>query len=773
MTSITKADVFRYYQQNRGIDLTDLMQRFLKKEMDISIENVKPEMESAFLKEVSKLVQKLKWIIQKNQSAKSMRSLEEAVFLSADDCNLLVKLSNNSSPRENDDFDDPVFDESFRENEIMSSTDQNYTLFGDLRNQGQRVIRTKELVTKLNEWVQRERFPFERLIGFIGYSHCYLKNKKLASIFKNIWKGEEIELKNEVPLETAICLKENAMISKRHYTDIRLTLKPFVILPSYNEVARHLHEIVPELRSINDGVMAKVVDVARSTVVRLPDDVVDILKAKVMKNSSITFKANFSCGIDGSGGFPVYNNKSYLSSSSNTSHLISVGMSLTSIELDDDSRATVYKVDKACAFKNQRPIALIPGKETRDTIKDVIAAIDIGIYQGRENQNLFDFGSFKARFKIDIKLCQMDTKMIKMISGLTGAYFTACSVSEADARIVRNVSNGFQIDRDMTNLDQLYNELKVMKPNGKEFIPKSIGDYAKRQGLCMPPLTKNDICGNITVLHSYLNSLSFFEKILYCINAGVLKMSSQFKPIKLSAKETKKINEAKERLKSRAKRSPLFVRIDTHDSLSSSGTSDTGNIARKFFSQAARNAVLNLIEGEGEDDIANRSKIKDLLQRFSIILRILSSKSVKILYLPFQTFCTETYLMVLTYFNWVHIPGSIHRLLGHSAERIHSNRNYGLGNLSEEGLESTNKMVRRFRQHGARNQGIKECLIDVYCHWWAQSDGKIQSASRTYQCQTCSDFRHSKKSKRVLETPNTTDFNANDDDTIFESLTLY
>ena len=170
-------------------------------------------------------------------------------------------------------------------------------------------------------------------------------------------------------------------------------------------------------------------------------------------------------------------------------------MFLTSIELDDDSRATVYKVDKACAFKNQRPIALIPGKETRDTIKDVIAAIDIGIYQGRENMNLFDFGSFKARFKIDIKLCQMDTKMIKMISGLTGAYCTACSVSEADARIVRNVSNGFQIDRDMTNLDQLYNELKVIKPNGKEFIPKSIGDYAKRQGLCMPPLTKNDICG--------------------------------------------------------------------------------------------------------------------------------------------------------------------------------------------------------------------------------------------------------------------------------------
>ena len=116
-------------------------------------------------------------------------------FLSADDCNLLVKLSNNSTPMENDEFDDPVFDESFRENQSMSLNDQSYKLFGDLKDQGQRVNRTKELFEKLNEWVQRERFPFERLIGFIGYSHCYLKNKKLASVFKNIWKGEEIELK--------------------------------------------------------------------------------------------------------------------------------------------------------------------------------------------------------------------------------------------------------------------------------------------------------------------------------------------------------------------------------------------------------------------------------------------------------------------------------------------------------------------------------------------------------------------------------------------------
>ena len=80
MKEITKADVFRFYQQNKGINVTDIIKLFLKNEIDISIENVKPEMESIFLKEVSKLAQKLKWIIQKNQTAKSMQCLEEAVF---------------------------------------------------------------------------------------------------------------------------------------------------------------------------------------------------------------------------------------------------------------------------------------------------------------------------------------------------------------------------------------------------------------------------------------------------------------------------------------------------------------------------------------------------------------------------------------------------------------------------------------------------------------------------------------------------------------------
>lgn len=103
-------------------------------------------------------------------------------------------------------------------------------------------------------------------------------------------------------------------------------------------------------------------------------------------------------------------------------------MALNSIYIDDGSKSPIYSVDKACSFNNQCPIAIVPGRETRDNIKDIVDAMDIGIFQGKNNQHTIDFGTFTAVFRIYITMSQVDTKMIKMITELTGAYCTSCSL---------------------------------------------------------------------------------------------------------------------------------------------------------------------------------------------------------------------------------------------------------------------------------------------------------------------------------------------------------
>ena len=769
-------EIYQFYQVHKinFRNQSDLIKEFLKQNLNVSCQNLSLEASGILHKEVEQLVCKLKKILSNVKNVKKKDHLVKTVFINYEKRQLLSKLDGNVNSGDLDSSDGGRLEEDDIDgSDTEDDNDMFYKSFGNLTSQKQRFRRTKKILEILNNWVDKEEFPLERLLGFIGYSHCYMTNKKLARIFKDIWNGKDIEVKHDVPLETAIYIKERSLISSRNYTDMRITLKPYVTFPSYNDVSNHIHQIMPELRATNEGIMAKVIDVARHTIVRLPDNVIANLSQKVQNDSSLTFKANFNAGLDGSGGFKVYNSKSFLGSSSNTAHMITVGMSLISIQIDDDSNAVVYAANKACAFQNQRPIGLIPGKETRDNIKDVVSALDIGIFQGRQNENLFDFGSFKARFKIDINMAQIDTKMLKTITGLTGAYCTACTASENEARNKENVTKGFEMNRSIGQVDQLFNELKVLKANGEEFIPKGTRDYEKRQGLCMPPLTKADVCSNITVLHSYLNALTFFERLLYALNSGVRKMSSQFQNIKFTPNEIQALKDAKRRLQTKARNSPLFIKIDTHDSSSNTGTSDTGNLARKFFSYSARKAVLDLIEDTEEDTIENKAKVQDLLQRFSIILRVLSSKSVKIVYSVFQKFCTDTYLAVLQYFDWVHIPGSIHRLLGHCAERIHTNGDYGLGNLSEEGLESCNKMVRKFREHGARKTGLKESLIDVFCHWWVQSDGKIRAASRNYQCHNCFNLEPTRRSEIRPNPSPTINFIENDDDFLFEKFILY
>ena len=93
-------------------------------------------------------------------------------------------------------------------------------------------------------------------------------------------------------------------------------------------------------------------------------------------------------------------------------------------------------------------------------------------------------------------------------------------------------------------------------------------------------------------------------------------MSSQFQNQKFTPKEIQALNDAKRRLQTKARQSPLFVKIDTHDSSSTSGTSDTGNLARKFFSYSDRNAVLDLIESTVEVTWQTKQKLETFCNGF-------------------------------------------------------------------------------------------------------------------------------------------------------------
>ncbi len=324
--------------------------------------------------------------------------------------------------------------------------------------------------------------------------------------------------------------------------------------------------------------------------------------------------------------------------------------------------------------------------------------------------------------------------------GLGGAYCTGCTVSEEDGKNLDRIKQFFRFDRAIEHIHQVFDDLVQTDEDGNKYIPRSRGDYPTRTGITNNPLTPAiDLTKVIPKTHAYIRTLSYFENLAYHINAKVHKMG---KGKRLSHEEKSNLNISKADFRSNARNGELHMKLDEPDPSGSGGNTDTAAAARRFFSSSKRQAALSLYKGSDAENTA----IEELLKPFSIILRIVSSKERKIDTDSFEQYCNETYCFLAENFSWASIPTSVHRLLGHSAERIGLNSDFGLGKYSEEGLEAMHKLVRRFREHCARKTSLRDNLQDVFMHLWVRSDPTIRSQARVLSCTYCQADGHSKRS---------------------------
>jgi hypothetical protein len=75
------------------------------------------------------------------------------------------------------------------------------------------------------------------------------------------------------------------------------------------------------------------------------------------------------------------------------------------------------------------------------------------------------------------------------------------------------------MDRCIDELHELYSSLTEDSDSGEVKVQQ--GDYKTRTGLTSQPQTTQDVTKNIPITHAYLRSLSYFEVLIYRINANV------------------------------------------------------------------------------------------------------------------------------------------------------------------------------------------------------------------------------------------------------------
>ena len=295
--------------------------------------------------------------------------------------------------------------------------------------------------------------------------------------------------------------------------------------------------------------------------------------------------------------------------------------------------------------------------------------------------------------------------------------------SKEDGQDINKIKAGFKFDRSMEQVAEIYRQLYNEE---RGTITKSTRDYSIRQGVTNAPLTVQPIHHAPHPLHDELRMYNFFQKLMYKVHFIVeLEKHPDADEKELMAASRLTIIEAiKER---------TGIVMDTPTS--KGGTTDTGNAAERFFSDEVIPVLKDLFPPEWQDDILKLHK------NFSVILRVIkSTRPVDTEKL--QAACQETYLLLRLKFHMVIVTETAHMVLGHSFQLIDANDGYGLGQMTEQGLESVNKLVKRYSERFARQISLGANITDVMHRLQVLSNPYLKSFKKKSYCTKCKEYGH-------------------------------
>ncbi|CAH0563057.1 unnamed protein product [Brassicogethes aeneus] len=157
-------------------------------------------------------------------------------------------------------------------------------------------------------------------------------------------------------------------------------------------------------------------------------------------------------------------------------------------------------------------------------------------------------------------------------------------------------------------------------------------------------------------------------------------------------------------------RSELGLLVDVV--LQGHGTTNDGNTARRFFSNAVKSAEITGID-------------VNLIIRFDIILKTIAS-GYDINVDAFRSYTRDTASLYVSLYPWYYMPASVHKILMHGADVIKFSI-LPIGLLSEEAQEARNKDYKKYREHHSRKSSRLNTNTDLFHRLLETSDPYLSS----------------------------------------------
>ena len=433
-------------------------------------------------------------------------------------------------------------------------------------------------------------------------------------------------------------------------------------------------------------------------------------------------KIKIKDGVDGSGSYALYQQANNV----NTNNMIMYMFCLLEI-VDNQTNAIIFKEKLSNSPHAMRPIFITMGKETISNLINVKEAFS------KRNSNaefVVQFKHYAYNIQIEAQMTLIDGKMRALLSGLGGAYCLLCFIT-SDVACGRHgtYSSYFNITRSAENTMSVWNNLV----DENNVIKKRKSDYSVRGGLTQEPIIEEDL-NMVSPLHCLLCIFRLVLLLIYHLRSETFVWSESEKKLGDSYDRYCKAKaEAKEIVFSKT-----GIKMDMPDATGKGGTTNTGNICERLLTDY-QHILVSLVPPRFQSDMV------ELLNRLWVIISIYTSKpkdDLEVNTTLYGELCVETYDLIINCFEnsitkWINVSPTLHMLLAHSWEIIEMNKNQGLGDYSETGLEHNNKFLRFFRQILARKTSQETNLQDCIERLWLKSDPKVRHDGPIKMCSTC------------------------------------
>ena len=407
--------------------------------------------------------------------------------------------------------------------------------------------RLKPIIDNVKQHALMNDIEVTRLLGLlihnINYSATGEGSKAKAAIGLSLFKDNIPE--REMSTDQALSLLTKYKFGKRQYTNMRLDLKPYLLLPTYNNVKNCKDLLLPKVDILPQslvGIKYLYKDALLSHFSRF-------FKAHPEFNSKY-YKALIKDGCDASGRHSIYNQHGNVNVHNIISYMFVV-LELYETKLNPNSSQNKYDLVYSEPLPNSadasRPITLIMGKENNETLGELIPLIQSEIADIQEDGLCINIDSRVMNIEIQINSTMTDGKIKTLLTGRGGAYCIVSDCSRDDGNISQRYIDGFSLKG--VSIPELWSMFTSIEKDGK--VPKGI-PTKDRMGLTNKTLLSSTNVNFLPVLHVLLRVFDWCLKVVYHRRAKLtswIEYAKDREILKEKKKEIQDILEKKQVLK--------------------------------------------------------------------------------------------------------------------------------------------------------------------------------------------------------------------------------